>query len=89
MNGRRALAELLIELADSAAAFVDVAVTMPVRARSLSLSLPIDLRLASTDAGLEIVGDVPLFRTRTDFDPEPARLEIEWHAVPLGAAGAS
>lgn len=89
MNGRRALAELLIELADSAAAFADVASTMPVRARSLSLILPIDLRLASTDEGPTIVGDVPLFRTRTDFDPEPARLEVEWHAVPRAAERAS
>ena len=82
MNGRRALAELLSELADSAAAFADVAGDMPVRARSLSLSLPIDLRLAPTADGLEVIGDVPLFLTRTDFDPDLARLEVEWRAVP-------
>lgn len=88
MNGRRALAELLSELADSAAAF-DVAGDMPVRARSLSLSLPIDLRLASTDKGLEVIGDVPLFLTRTEFDPDPARLEVNWHAIPLASEEAS
>ena len=89
MNGRRALAELLTELADSAAAFADVTANMPVRARSLSLSLPIDLRLASTDQGLEVIGDVPLFLTRTDFDPDPARLEVDWHAVPRATEEAS
>ena len=82
MNGRRALAELLTELADSAAAFAGVTENMPVRACSLSLSLPIDLRFASTHQGLEVIGDVPLFITRTDFDPDPARLEVDWHAVP-------
>lgn len=81
MNGRRVLAELLSELADSAAALAG-ATDLPVRARSLSLSLPIDLRLVATDDGLEVIGDVPLFLTRTAFDPEPARLEVGWHAVP-------
>ena len=83
MNGRRALAELLSELADSAAVFADAAGATPVRPRSLSISLPIDLRLASTDEGVEVIGDVPLFLTRTDFDPDPARLEVEWLAIPL------
>lgn len=81
MNGRRALADLLSELADTAAAFAEVAGETPVRARQLSLSLPIDLRVASTDKGLEVIGDVPLFRTRTDFDTEPARLEVDWQAI--------
>ncbi len=84
MNGRRTLAELLTEQADSAAAYADVAGSMPVRARSLSLRLPIDLRLTWTDEGPEVIGDVPLFRTRTEFDPEPARLRVDWHTVPLG-----
>jgi hypothetical protein len=83
MNGRRTLAELLADLAGSVAGFADPAGIAPVRARSFSLSLPIDLRLASTDAGWEVFGDVPLFRMRTDFDPEPARLSVDWHAIPL------
>jgi hypothetical protein len=82
VNGRRALAELLTELADSAAAFAYVAGEMPVRPRSLSLSLPIDLRLVVTTEEVEVIADVPLFRTRTDFDPDPAHLEVEWSAVP-------
>jgi hypothetical protein len=89
MNSRRTLAALLSELADSAAAFADAAGNMPVRARSLSLSLPIDLRVGWTDEGLEVIGDVPLFLTRTDFDPDPARLEVDWHAIPLATEEAS
>ncbi|WP_372665928.1 hypothetical protein [Amycolatopsis kentuckyensis] len=85
MNGRRALAELLSELAESAAAFAGVAGEMPVRPRSLWLSLPVDLRLIVTAGEPEVVADVPLFRTRTDFDPDPARLEVEWRAVPRPA----
>jgi hypothetical protein len=81
VNGRRALAELLSELADTAAAFADVAGEMPVRPRSLSLSLPIDLRLVMTAGEPEVIADVPLFRTRTDFDPDPAGIEVEWRAV--------
>lgn len=83
MNGRRALADLLIELADGVADLAGLAGNAPVRTRSLSLSLPIDLRLASTDEGLQVIGDVPLFLTRTDFDPDPARLEIDWHTTVL------
>jgi len=80
MNARRALADLLIELADGVA---DLAGTTPVQTRSLSLRLPIDLRLVSTDDGLQVIGDVPLFLTRTDFDPDPAHLEIDWHTTLL------
>lgn len=79
MNGRRPLAELLGELAEGAAAFAG---TSAVSARSMSISLPIDLRLIPTEAGPLVIGDVPLFRMRTAFDPDPARLEIEWRAVP-------
>lgn len=82
MTGRRALGELVTELADSVAD-LGAAGTVPVRARSLSLSLPVDLRVTVTDSGIEVLADVPLFRTRTAFDPEPARLAVDWHAVPL------
>lgn len=80
MNGRRPLAELLGELAE-AAAFAGIGA---VRARAMSISLPIDLRLVPTAAGPIVIGDVPLFRTRTAFDPDPARLGVLWHSVPAG-----
>lgn len=78
MNGRRPLAELLGELAEAAA----LAGIGAVRARSLSISLPIDMRVLPSGDGPLVIGDVPLFRTRTAFDPDPARLDVEWHAVP-------
>ena len=87
MNGRRALAELLTELADSAAAFAGVAGTCRsgrARCRSACRSTCASPRPTQ---GLEVIGDVPLFRTRTDFDPDPARLEVDWHAVPLRTGG--
>lgn len=82
MNGRRALGELLGDLAAGVTDFVD---SPFVRARSLSIDLPIDLRLVLSPEGPIVIGDVPLFRTRTDFDPDPARLQIEWQAVPAEA----
>ncbi len=80
MNGRRPLAALLGELADGVAGFAGG--DGMVRARSMAISLPIDLRLVPGEDGYELIGDVPLFRMRTDFDPDPARLEVEWHAIP-------
>jgi hypothetical protein len=102
VNGRRGLGELLTELADGVAAFAGPPVSSgsagsagsagspgsPVRVRSVSLSVPVDLRVASTDTGPDVVADVPLFRTRTAFDPDPARLSVEWHAVPLAPEAA-
>ena len=81
MNGRRPLAALLGELAESVAGFAGGdgrgpgAVAWRSRCRSTSAWS------RATD-GYELIGDVPLFRMRTDFDPEPARLEVEWHAIP-------
>jgi hypothetical protein len=83
VNGRRPLGELLDELAGGIAGF---AAGTGVRAHSLSIRLPIDLRLAMTEQGPLLIGELPLFRTRTDFDPDPARLQVEWHAVPVEAA---
>ena len=82
MNGRRALGALLGELCGGVTDFLD---TPLVRARSLSIDLPIDLRLVATPDGPLVIGDVPLFRTRTAFDPDPARLRVEWQSVPRDA----
>lgn len=84
MTARRPLGELLGELAEGAAA---VAGDGAVYVRSFSISLPIDLRLVATATGPQVVGDVPLFTTRTAFDPDPARLSVEWHAVPSERMG--
>ena len=82
MSERRPLGELLGELADCLTAFP---ANSGLQAQSLSLDLPIDVRLVSTADGLQLIGDVPLFLTRTDFDPTPARLAVEWHAVPVAS----
>jgi hypothetical protein len=79
MNGRRPLGELLGDLADAAHLMGGGGA---VRARSLEMTLPIDVRLVTSATGTEVIGDVPLFVTRTAFDPEPARLAVTWHAVP-------
>jgi hypothetical protein len=84
MTARRPLGELLGELAGGAAA---VAGGGAVYARSFSISVPIDLRLVATETGLQVIGDVPQFITRTAFDPEPARLSVEWHAIPSERMG--
>jgi hypothetical protein len=52
--------------------------------RSLQLELPLDLRLAPGTAGVALIGDLPQFRTRTAFDPEPARLAITFVPCPAG-----
>jgi hypothetical protein len=85
MSGRRPLADLLDELGSAAAGVLGGA--LAVGARSMSMTLPIDIRLAPRPQGVELLGDVPLFRTRTAFDPEPGRIEVHWHAVPVAAAG--
>lgn len=84
MSARRPLGELLGELAQGFAGFGRAG----IQPRSLHLRLPIDLRLAAGEGGFEILGDVPLFVTRTAFDPDPARLEIDWQLVPLEAVEA-
>ncbi|HVJ00138.1 MAG TPA: hypothetical protein VM657_13845 [Sphingomonas sp.] len=77
MNGRRPLGALLGDLADAAHLMGGGG----VRARSLEMTLPIDVRLVTSAEGTEVIGDVPLFVTRTAFDPEPARLAVMWHVV--------
>lgn len=71
----RPLGDTIADLAGSAMGEVRRAgdPAMP-RVTSLALSIPIDIRLAS--GGTELQGDLPLFRRRTAFDPEPAHLTI-------------
>jgi len=80
-------------LGETLGAFADVAELLTADAaqglqvRSLAMELPLDLRVARGAGGIELVGDLPQFLTRTAFDPEPARLVIVLEAVPAGGAG--
>lgn len=82
MISRRPLGETL-------GAFADVAERLVARGaqglqvRSLEMVLPLDLRVTQGADGIELVGDLPQFLTRTAFDPEPARLAMTIRAVPL------
>ncbi|HVR91500.1 MAG TPA: hypothetical protein VHG29_10460 [Novosphingobium sp.] len=85
MNGRRHLGETLAEVAGGA---LDVGTDAAacVSVTSLELDLPLDIRLLIEAEGPLLIGDLPLFRLRTAFDPPPARLQICWQSVPTEAA---
>ncbi len=85
MTVRRPLGETLGEVAGSVLA-LNGTVSQLVQVASIELDLPIELRLGSAASGHELVGDLPLFRIRTDFDWPPARLRARFEAVPLEAA---
>lgn len=82
MNGRRLLGETLGEIAGGALDMAPEAARL-VRVTAIELDLPIDIRIARDGAEAVLVGDVPLFHWRTDFDPPPARLQVSCTAVPL------
>ena len=84
MNGRRLMGEMLSEIASGALDLTPPAAAL-VRVTSLELDLPIDLRLALDGQVPMLVGDVPLFHWRTDFDPPPARLRVTCMAAPFAA----
>jgi hypothetical protein len=85
MNGRRLLGQTLGEIAGDALDAGREAATI-VRVTMLELDLPLDIRVAIDADGPVLVGDVPLFRLRTAFDPPPAQLRVRWGAVPVEAA---
>lgn len=75
MTSLRPLSEALAELADSALMSAkDGMANASLRVTSVELSVPLDIRLSELDGAL--LGDLPRFRRRTAFDPEPARLSI-------------
>ncbi|MFL0355808.1 hypothetical protein ACI5KX_04955 [Erythrobacter sp. GH1-10] len=77
MKLRRPLAELLEEIASSA---LEGTAGAPIAVHGLEIDLPIELRLHSSDEGAALHGDVPLFLTRTPFDPPVSRLAVRWEA---------
>ena len=57
-----------------AGGLMEATATADMRTSSIKLSLPLDIRLPGPDG--DLTGDLPLFRTRTDFDPEPGRIGL-------------
>jgi hypothetical protein len=72
---RRALGEMLAEIAEGAAAAAGVG--LPVHATRMELSLPVEIRLLHGDVPV-LLGDVPLYRWRTDFDAPASRVSVVW-----------
>jgi hypothetical protein len=52
-----------------------------IRATSMELTLPIEVRLEEVEGELSFVADLPLWRWRTDFDLRPGQLRIGWEEV--------
>lgn len=71
MTALRPLSETLAEFGND---LQDFLVSSPVTTKSVELSLPLDIRYSNSSD--QFVGDVPLFRHRTWFDPQPARIHI-------------
>ncbi|WP_266170733.1 hypothetical protein [Dyella subtropica] len=81
MTSRRPLGETLGAFADLTG-LLAAGASQGLQVQSLALELPLDLHVARGADGVELAGNLPQFLTRTDFDPEPARLAITLQAVP-------
>jgi hypothetical protein len=70
----RPLAEMLTDLFDGfTAARTDYAL---LRARSVEMTLPIEVRLQEVAGEMTFIADLPVWRWRTDFDQPPSRMRI-------------
>ena len=67
----RPLHETVTEIASS---LLDATAKTPLHTSSVELKLPVDIRFPDENGDLS--GELPLFRTRTVFDPEPSWLHI-------------
>jgi hypothetical protein len=75
MTDRRALSDMLIEIADGV---LGVPTLPGLRATAMELTLPIEVEMARTAAGPEVRAELPRFVTRTLFDKPPSRLTVRW-----------
>lgn len=71
----RPLGDMLAEVAGSLLS-LSAQQTM-VRATSVELTLPIDVKLKDSEQGLVFFADVPAWRWRTDFDPPFGQLRLK------------
>lgn len=77
---RRPLAETLIDLA-AAMGFDDEPQGL-VRVRSLSLELPIEVRLRRVPGEWQLLADVPLWRWQSGFEEQRGRLRFRINEEP-------
>ncbi|WP_419815802.1 hypothetical protein [Glacieibacterium sp.] len=75
MTDRRALSDMLIDIADGVLGFQPPA---GLRATGLEVKLPVEVEMARTAAGPEFRAELPRFVTRTAFDKPPSRLTVRW-----------
>ena len=75
MTARRALADMLADVADGV---LGLAPPPGLRARSMEVSLPVEIELAQTGSGPEFRAELLRFVTRTSFDKPPSRLTVRW-----------
>ena len=73
MTSQRLLGEMLSEI------FEGVLMTMSqadIKATSVELSLPINIGFENGSDGLAMIGELPQFLTRTDFDRDVGRMHV-------------
>lgn len=75
MTDRRALADLLIDVADG---IFDAVVLPGLRVTAMQVTLPVEIQMACTSQGPEFRAELPRFVTRTSFDRLPDRLTVHW-----------
>jgi len=76
MTGRRALADLLAEVA---AGTLDALAAAPgLLVQAIEVDLPVEIIWCRAGDEIVLSGDVPRTVTRTAFDAPPARLHVTW-----------
>jgi hypothetical protein len=75
MTDRRALADLLIDVAQGVFGVADLP---GMRATAMQVTLPVDIQMAHTAQGPEFRAELPRFVTRTSFDRQLNRLTVRW-----------
>jgi hypothetical protein len=75
MTQRRALSDLLIDIADGVLGFSP---PPGLRATAMEVALPVDIEMVRTTTGTEFRCEVPRFVTRTSFDKPPSRVTVRW-----------
>jgi hypothetical protein len=78
MTARRALSDMLIDVADGV---LGIAVPPGLRATGLEVTLPVEIELTPMAEGHEFRAELPRFVTRTSFDRPTDRLTVTWAEI--------